>query len=839
MERAGRRAVLVTAVILTIVVGGADLLVRQAVLRIEQAEERAVAENRTGALAAYLEDLVVSDLTAVEAVAAYVAVNPEVDASGFRDFARRISRDTDTLGNLAAAPDLTIRYVFPETGNESILGQSYYNLPEQLPGVLQARDTRRTVVVGPVPVIQGGNGLLVRTPVFVGEGAEAEFWGVVSSLMDFDRISAEIRAAADRAGLAITISSSTDDGPRTILSHRSDAIGSGGDGLVRHIQLPGSEWTLTALPIEGWTSRPSASPFIHIASIAIFLGTLVVFAGRIRRQSEIATSEQRLQDVTTLVSDLVWETDEKGVVRFISGNTEPLLSVPPEDLIGVALADWQTEPDGDTPTADVVSRALANRDGVPVHDYWITGAAGDRRCMRRSAQSLRGPDGAFAGLRGVDVDVTVQKNLLLEVERNAELLNLFFLQSLDAFFFMMLDEPIEWTDEADHDALVEYAFTHQRLTKVNDAMLEQYRTTEDQLIGATPADLFAHDPDAGRHLIRRLFESGTVRTDTEERRFDGTPMTLDGDYILITDGAGRVTGQFGVRRDVTLQRKAEEDLKRYIDIIDRYVITSQTDLSGTITSASSAFARISGYAVEELIGQNHRIIRHPDMPGELFEDMWKTIATRQPWHGEIMNRRKDGTSYWVAVDMSALVDHRGDHYGYMSVRRDITAQKELERVSVTDRLTGLANRQKLDEVLEQERVRYQRYQHPYSVIILDIDRFKEINDQFGHQTGDVALRAVSQVLANAVRSSDTVGRWGGEEFLVVCPQTDLNGALTLAETLRTVVEGAESGVPRRITASFGVAQATRADTTELVNRADRALYRSKEEGRNRITAASG
>ena len=114
-------------------------------------------------------------------------------------------------------------------------------------------------------------------------------------------------------------------------------------------------------------------------------------------------------------------------------------------------------------------------------------------------------------------------------------LELFFSQSLDGFFFMMLDEPIAWTDHADKEALLDYAFDHHRVTKTNDAMLRQYGASRDQLIGMTPRRLFAHDLEYGRKVWREFFDRGRLHVETEERRLDGDPILIEGDYICLYD----------------------------------------------------------------------------------------------------------------------------------------------------------------------------------------------------------------------------------------------------------------------------------------------------------------
>jgi diguanylate cyclase (GGDEF)-like protein len=154
-----------------------------------------------------------------------------------------------------------------------------------------------------------------------------------------------------------------------------------------------------------------------------------------------------------------------------------------------------------------------------------------------------------------------------------------------------------------------------------------------------------------------------------------------------------------------------------------------------------------------------------------------------------------------------------------------------------DSLTGLANRRALEEILAAEISRAQRFRHELAVVVLDLDRFKEINDSFGHGAGDVMLRAVSRLLTSLARQGDTVARWGGEEFVVVLPETDLPGAQRFAERLRRTIEAQAVG-EMRTSASCGVATMLPDDSVEaLIAAADQALYRAKSNGRNRTESA--
>jgi len=161
--------------------------------------------------------------------------------------------------------------------------------------------------------------------------------------------------------------------------------------------------------------------------------------------------------------------------------------------------------------------------------------------------------------------------------------------------------------------------------------------------------------------------------------------------------------------------------------------------------------------------------------------------------------------------------------------------KELELLSSTDALTKMYNRMYIDNALDDEIKRCERYKSDFSIIMLDIDYFKNVNDNYGHQIGDTVLIEFSNILNNLTRETDIVGRWGGEEFLILCPQTDKPSVLRLAEKLRENIETYSFSIVNKKTASFGVATYIDKDNSDsIVERADKALYLSKKTGRNKV-----
>jgi diguanylate cyclase (GGDEF)-like protein len=160
---------------------------------------------------------------------------------------------------------------------------------------------------------------------------------------------------------------------------------------------------------------------------------------------------------------------------------------------------------------------------------------------------------------------------------------------------------------------------------------------------------------------------------------------------------------------------------------------------------------------------------------------------------------------------------------------------DLEKLSRTDPLTKLNNRLMLDSTFARAIELARRYDNMFSIILLDVDYFKHVNDRFGHQLGDTILQEFSAILSKNTRAVDVVGRWGGEEFLIICPESNLEGTMNLANNLRQKITGHEFPTVGLVTSSFGVACFKKGDTKEsMVERADKALYLAKSNGRNRV-----
>ncbi|MHC8393880.1 putative bifunctional diguanylate cyclase/phosphodiesterase [Pseudomonas sp. LB3P93] len=284
--------------------------------------------------------------------------------------------------------------------------------------------------------------------------------------------------------------------------------------------------------------------------------------------------------------------------------------------------------------------------------------------------------------------------------------------------------------------------------------------------------------------------------------------------------------------------------EKYRRAVDAAAIFSETDLSGRITHVNDQFCAVSGYSRDELLGQNHRLLNSGVHPADFFACMWRTIALGNVWKGDICNRAKDGSLYWVESTMvPVLNDATGRVDRYLSIRFDISEKRQLLhslqwRVG-HDVLTGLPNRAFLSDLLDQA-LEFSRQENiPLAVCMLDLDGFKAVNDGYGHASGDQLLVEVAKRLRHIVRGEDVVARLAGDEFVLVLRyvrdlpelRAALNrvlGAISAPYTLH--------GKDINVFASIGVTlfPLDNEDAETLLRHADQAMYVAKQRGRNRF-----
>ncbi len=325
----------------------------------------------------------------------------------------------------------------------------------------------------------------------------------------------------------------------------------------------------------------------------------------------------------------------------------------------------------------------------------------------------------------------------------------------------------------------------------------------------------------------------------------GHPVWVNLAVHLVRDAVGAPRYFILAVHDITEHKRAEQEQQLAASVFShaREGIMI-TDVEGTIVDINAAFTRITGYSRTEAIGQNPRLLSSGRQSPSYYAEMWHNIKQHGHWYGEIWNRRKDGEVFAEMQTISAVRDARGEIAHFVSLFSDITTVKahelQLEQLAHFDELTKLPNRVLLADRLRQAMRQVQRHGHWLAVVFLDLDGFKSINDNHGHDTGDQLLTAVTARMRAALRDGDTLARVGGDEFVAVLVDLPEAGACTplMTRLLKAAREPLMLGDNTlQVSASLGVTfypQPGDIDAEQLQRQADQAMYQAKLAGKNRF-----
>lgn len=273
-----------------------------------------------------------------------------------------------------------------------------------------------------------------------------------------------------------------------------------------------------------------------------------------------------------------------------------------------------------------------------------------------------------------------------------------------------------------------------------------------------------------------------------------------------------------------------------------------TDCMGRIIWANQAFSRLSGYPLDEVLGHTPALLKSGMQSASFYAELWRTILAGKVWRGLIVDRRKDGTLYTADETITPLVDGQGVMTHFIAIQQDIPLRKEENErdhyLAYHDVLTGLPNRALFLDLQRQAMCRTQHMHRILALLFLDLDNFKPVNDTFGHIIGDRLLLAVAERLSAAIRKSDTVARFGGDEFAILLPDLlDTRAAVTLARKLIATIARpfviAEQKIHVAVSIGIAIYPADAEEPEELIRKADQAMYLVKRRGGNNYQFASG
>ena len=305
---------------------------------------------------------------------------------------------------------------------------------------------------------------------------------------------------------------------------------------------------------------------------------------------------------------------------------------------------------------------------------------------------------------------------------------------------------------------------------------------------------------------------------------------------------GTFLGYIGSCYDITERKDTQEklesiqsEMKVIVQAIEQTKeMVRITDKNSIITYVNEAVVTETVYSKEELIGQKSSIFKSGKQDESFYRNLWNTILSRNIYKNVIINKRKDGTLYHEEQTITPVFDEQNSLF-FVSTGHDISerieVEKKLHSLATKDSLTGVYNRYSLNKEIDTNIKKYERYADIFSLLMIDIDYFKNVNDTYGHDVGDLVLKEICSVIENLIRETDIFGRWGGEEFLLILPKTNKDEAISMATRIKNIIEEHKFDYIPQITVSIGVSVY---NESIILKDVDDALYKAKSTGRNRV-----
>lgn len=459
----------------------------------------------------------------------------------------------------------------------------------------------------------------------------------------------------------------------------------------------------------------------------------------------------------------------------------------------------------------------------------ITTSSGETRYLHTRKIALRNAAGAASHLLGIALDITDRK-LADEMLAAA---NTRIAES-ERFIRAVADNL---------PGLMSYWDAGLRCRFANKQYVEWFNTVPQEMIGMHIHDVLAEN------TLRTIEPYLQRALRGEQQNFERTLTKASGDirsawtnYIPDFDANGNVVGIFVLVSDVTELKLAEEAQRIAATAFESHEAMMITDANTVILQVNRAFTETTGYSAREIVGQTPRALKSDRQDAAFYAAMWESIDRTGSWKGEIWDRRKNGEIFPCWVTITRVMDGNGKVTHFVGTQSDITLRKAAEQriyeLAFFDPLTNLPNRRMMLDRLEHGLAQAKRHQRSLAVMFLDIDRFKTINDTFGHDVGDALLKEIAKRLTSCVRAVDTVSRSGGDEFIIVLQEISKPADATLvAEKIVQLVRAPIQldNVLLEISTSIGIAIYSidgSDDATELMKKADLAMYAVKNAGRD-------
>ena len=547
---------------------------------------------------------------------------------------------------------------------------------------------------------------------------------------------------------------------------------------------------------------------------------------RAQTRAELRRTTEHLRAIVDSLGEGLIVCDADGSLATVNATALSILGLSREELTGPLDGGGlrMHNEDGTACAADDLPASVALRTGLPVDNQIMSVSRSDGRRIWLEVNArplIADAPSSNAGVVMTFRDLTERRTAEESIRLQAELL-------------AAVGQAVIATDP--EGAIIYW----------NRAAERAYGWTAAEVIGRTITDVTPADTSREQvdEIMSALAAGQTWTGDFRVRRKDGTTFLAMVSDTPVMDRSGRLMAIIGVSTDVTEQRRSEESMRQLSAIVESTgdAVIGQT-LTGIILSWNKGAERLYGYDSTEAIGQSVSMLVPDYLLPEIDVILDRVAEGRRTDSLETVRRHKDGNLIDVSLTVSPFYDSRGTIGGASTIARDISDRKHAERAlqhqALHDTLTGLPNRTLLNDRMAQALEGARRRRTQIAVLFIDLDHFNVLNDAAGHPAGDLVLVEIASRLQSAMRPGDTVARFGGDEFVVLCEAGGIEDAQSLADRLHADVSSPIhiDGQDQILTASIGIAMSDGLCTpADLLRDSDAAMYQAKERGRGRIVA---
>lgn len=400
----------------------------------------------------------------------------------------------------------------------------------------------------------------------------------------------------------------------------------------------------------------------------------------------IKSREEETEAILKSMDEMLLVLDNDLIFKRLHFPDPKMLLMPQEKLLGKSFDEINFPEPAYSKIRDALSMSLG--DGRSRSIQYCLKMPHGKAWFEARISVIQGHEGIVRGLTCIIQNITDHILKEHEILSQKKQIEQFFNQSLHGFFISMLDEPVKWDENTDKEKMMEYVLDHQRMTRVNQAMLDQYGAKEEDFIGITIRELFKHDLDHAREIWRGLFDKGKWHVETREQKMDGTPIIIDGDYICLYDEEGRITGHFGVQVEITEQKKMQKALRdskeRFNTLLSNtpaviYSYNILKDRTARINYVNENIKQVLGYEPEDFINNfdYFKECIHPEDEQKVFDALSELMEKGYVSFREYRFKDKNGRYRWLHDEQNLITNEDGS-MEVIGAWWDITRRKEME-----------------------------------------------------------------------------------------------------------------------------------------------------------------